>query len=58
MWSRPFDVPSERTVKEAEAFFKILEKAFRGELIIIGSVVLDIEVENTKETEIKLVMMK
>lgn len=53
VWSRPFDAPSERIAKEAEAFFKILEKALTGELVIIGSVVLGIEVENTKETEIK-----
>jgi predicted nucleic acid-binding protein len=53
VWCRPFDVPSERIIKEAGAFFKILEKAFRGELVIIGSVVLYVEVENTKEREIR-----
>jgi len=46
LWCRPFDKPSERITKEVNAFFKILEGASARRYTLIGSVVLDVEVEN------------
>lgn len=43
VWCRSFDVPSEKTLKETDAFFKILEKTFGGDVRIAGSVVLEVE---------------
>ncbi|ATZ61534.2 MAG: PIN domain-containing protein [Methanosarcinales archaeon Met12] len=53
VWGRPFDAPSQRIINETNAFFKILERGFEGELTIVGSVVLDVEVGNMEEVEKK-----
>ena len=46
VWSRPFDRPSKKIIEESIAFFGILERAFKGELKIVSSVVLEAEVSN------------
>ena len=45
VWCRPFDDPSQRVREEAEAFFKILHGVDEKRLLILGSIVLDDEVD-------------
>jgi predicted nucleic acid-binding protein len=54
VWCRPFDKPSERIAKEAEAFLKILEEVSSKRYTITGSVVLDVEVGDIDEGEKKV----
>jgi predicted nucleic acid-binding protein len=54
VWCRPFDNPSKRIIREAEAFFAILERAFAKRFNIVGSVVLDVEVGNIEEEKKKV----
>ncbi|MFQ5815213.1 MAG: PIN domain-containing protein, partial [Candidatus Hydrothermarchaeaceae archaeon] len=51
VWCRPFDEPTqERIVKEGEAFFKILRGVDEKRYEILGSVILEDEIEEIKET--------
>jgi len=49
VWCRPFDEPSERVEEDREAFFKLLRKIGEGEIAVVGSVMLDEELEEIKE---------
>jgi len=53
VWERPFDKPSKRIIREANALFSILEKVFKGKLTIMSSVILDVEVGNIEDREKK-----
>lgn len=44
VWCRPFDEPTEKIIREEEAFLAILRKAGKREIEIITSVVLDYEI--------------
>ncbi len=44
VWCRPFDEPTEKIIREEEAFLEILRKAGKREIEIITSVVLDYEI--------------
>lgn len=54
VWSRPFDRPSKRIIEETIAFFGILERAFKGELKIVSSVVLEAEISNIDDRDKKV----
>lgn len=56
VWGRPFDEQTqERIRREADAFFKILDGVYyRREHVIIGSLILEDEIEQIKETEKKI----
>ena len=45
VWCRPFDKPSGKTIPETEAFFKILGMVDSDKATIVGSEVLDVEVD-------------
>ncbi len=49
VWCRPFDEHSQRVEEESEAFFKILQKIGEGEIVVVGSVMLDEEIEEIEE---------
>jgi hypothetical protein len=51
LWSRAFDKPSKRILRETNAFFNILEKSYEGKLGIVGSVILDVEVGGIENLE-------
>ncbi len=54
MWGRPFDDPSQVRIKEeAEAFFEILEGVHQRKYEIIGSLILDDEIEQIEEVQEK-----
>ena len=38
VWCRPFDTPSQRVIEETNAFLKILEMAYEGQFVIVGSI--------------------
>ncbi|MEM3086240.1 MAG: hypothetical protein QXO51_07325 [Halobacteria archaeon] len=44
-WCRPFDRPSPRILREAQALREILQEADRGHLILVGSPVLEVELD-------------
>ncbi|GEM_PF-986079 len=58
VWSRPFDKPSERIIKETDAVFKILKWAKESKLVIVGSVVLDVEAGNIESWEKRVVVQR
>jgi len=58
VWSRPFDRPSKRIIKETNAVFKILKWAKEDKLDITGSVVLDVEVGNIENREKRVVVQR
>lgn len=47
VWFRVFDEPSERIIKERDAFYKILKMHKEDKLEIVGSVFLDDEIDTT-----------
>ena len=51
VWCRPFDKLSPRVREEAEAFLKILNAVSKKEVVIIGSIVLDDEIDRVREDE-------
>ncbi len=50
VWCRPFDKPTKKTLREQEAFLEILRRARKGEVEIIGSVVLDYEISQISDS--------
>jgi len=53
VWCRPFDEPSNRVTEEAEAFFKILHGVDEKRYKIIGSIILDDEIDEIKEEKMR-----
>jgi len=51
VWCRPFDAPSKRVVEETNAFLKILEMTYEGRFNILGSIILDIEIDRIEGEE-------
>ncbi len=51
VWGRPFDAQTQRIRKEAEAFFEILEGAYQHKYEIIGTLILEDEIEQMEEKE-------
>jgi len=51
VWCRPFDRLSPRVREEVEALLKILKAASKKEVAIVGSIVLDDEIDRVREDE-------
>jgi hypothetical protein len=49
VWCRPFDEHTQRVEEESDAFFKLLHKIGEGEIVVVGSVMLDDEIEEIEE---------
>lgn len=49
VWGRPFDKPTEKITREENALYEILDRSGRGEVKILGSVVLDYEASRIRD---------
>lgn len=51
VWCRPFDEPTDRIAKEAEAFFKIMENVEQKKYAVVNSIVLEDEIDEIEDIE-------
>jgi succinyl-CoA synthetase beta subunit len=51
VWCRPFDASSGRIDKEKEAFYNLLKDVHKGKYVIVGSVVLETEIEDIEQKQ-------